>query len=351
MVELQDVITSATSYVSEATKASQSVAALITSITTAKTSLDRFKEVFFGARGHHLSEMRVCELLENYKNENKAIDVKNVNGILAPVMDFKGEEEDNYKNVSVRIEEDISELKLRSPENEFLTVNSKEWLIYGCSLQSTTPDRIQLLSLIETEEANSVPVLVSRRFYKRKLDDPNLTFGINASLTGLMVPLDDARIASVLGKDKSNRLKMSGNNKILIPDESIIEDLSIDFSFSPNVYYNKQKCFFLGFLWAVYFNVRTNEIVPIYEYGNIGDRNSFVILSENLIHQIDFFKKRIWNEADIPPEKRQYQLLISYNDDLSDRIKSVFQEPDFFESREELLHESREELIERLFDD
>lgn len=295
--------------------------------------------------------MRVCELLENYKNENKAIDVKNVNGILAPVMDFKGEEEDNYKNVSVRIEEDISELKLRSPENEFLTVNSKEWLIYGCSLQSTTPDRIQLLSLIETEEANSVPVLVSRRFYKRKLDDPNLTFGINASLTGLMVPLDDARIASVLGKDKSNRLKMSGNNKILIPDESIIEDLSIDFSFSPNVYYNKQKCFFLGFLWAVYFNVRTNEIVPIYEYGNIGDRNSFVILSEKLIHQIDFFKKRIWNEADIPPEKRQYQLLISYNDDLSDRIKSVFQEPDFFESREELLHESREELIERLFDD
>lgn len=349
MIELSDAISTATGYISDATKASQSVAALITSVTATKTALDEFKNVFFKSRNTQLSELGVCDLINHINQSQSVTDAKSINGILAPIMDFKGEEEENYKNVSTLIQDDISDLLLPTPENEFLTINSKEWLVYGCSLQSTTQDRVQLLSLVETEEANSIPVLVTKRFYKRKLDDPALQFGIQSTLTGLVVPIDNKNIQVLLGRDKTNRLKLSGNNQVLIPDETLINDFDVDFSFKPDVHFNKDKCFFLGFLWAVYMNVHTNQIIPIYEYGNIGDKNSFTLLSEKLIHQIEFFKKRIWYEFDRPPHERRYKLLICYNDALADRIKSVFQEDDFFENREDLLFEAREEIIEKLF--
>lgn len=352
MIEFHDSISTATSYIAEATRISQTAAALVTSLISTKSALDRFKSVFLPSHAKDLSSMNVRALLEQHripKNGKHLTDIKNVTGILVPIMGFKGEEEDNYKNVSNAIEDNVLKLPIKTAENQFLAINSKEWFSYGCSLQSTTKDRVQLLSLVENEEVNSLPVLVSTRYFKRTIENERSLFGINASLTGLLMSLDSESVSTLIGRERIEKLKLAGNSSILIPDDKIISDLAIDFSFTPGVYFNNDKCFFLGYLWVLYINIRTSELVPIYEYGNLGDKNSFIILADKLIHQIEFFKKRIWNEIHIPPDQRQYRLLISYNDDLTERVVAAFQEESYFENRENYLYEGREEILENIF--
>jgi len=336
MFEFQESISTATSYIDSATKVAQGTVALITSITSARTSLDKFIEIFSKSRSINSHPTTICHLLKNYDNESIA-DVKNLSGILSPIMPFKGEEKDNYRDVSALISNNVKKLKTDSTERQFLTINSSEWLSYGCSLQSTTQDRIQLLSLIEEEEANRVSVLVTKDFYNKKLNYPNIKYGVEASVSGLMIPINNKIISTLVGQCQVDKLKLSGQQYVLLPDESIIKDLGLDFSFTPNIVFNTEKCFFLGYLWAIYIDVYSEEIVPIYEYGNIGEKNSFIMLSEKLIHQIEFFKKRIWNELDTSVGNRRYRLLIAYNDELFERIQSVFQEDNFFESRETII--------------
>lgn len=349
MIEFSDAVATATGYVADATKASQSIAAFVTSVTATKGAIDIFRETFLKTRRKNNTHMGVCELIEYSSTNRKTEDIRSLTGILTPIIGFKGEEEESYKNVSTIIRDDIANLSIRTAENEFLISNSKEWLTYGCSLQSTTSERIQIMSMVETEEAHSIPIIVSNRFFRRKLNDSDFKFGVNATVSGLKIPLENENIQRILGREKTEKLALNGNNSVVIPDESIINDLNIDFSFSPDIYFNGEKCFYLGYLWVIYINVRSGEIIPIYEYGNIGEKNSFTLLSEKLIHQIEFFKKRLWNEYNLPPERRQYKLLVSLNDGLTDRIKSVFQEDNFFEDREELLYGCREEIIENLF--
>lgn len=349
MIELNESIITATSYISEATKASQSTAALINSLIASKSSLDKFKNIFFGKRKKQSSALSVYDLINNSEEYNPITDISNISGVLAPIMGFKGEEGENYKDVSLLIKKEMNDVTIKTTENNFLSVNSREWLAYGCSLQSTVNDRVQILSLIENEEAYSIPILVSQRFFQRKLNDPDMIYGVNANLTGLKISLDNKNISALIGAEKTKNLKLAGNDSVIIPDESLINDLSVDFSFNPDIFFNKEKCFFLGYLWVIYINIDSGKIYPIYEYGNIGERSSFILLSEKLIHQIEFFKKRIWNEIKTPPENRRYRLLVSYNDELSTRITSFFQEEDYFQSREDLLFQSREEIIENLF--
>lgn len=354
IMELQDSISSATSYIDSATKTTQSIVALISGITATKNSMDKLKEVFIGSHKINTQTTTVQELLKNHNhyNNKKSIftDTKNINGILVPLMGFKGEEEENYKNVSSSIAKEVLNLKIKSIENQFLSINSKEWLSYGCSIQSTTTqDRIQLLSLVEEEEANRIPVLISKNLYKKKLDYPDLMYGVNASLTGLLVSVDNVIISTLIGHERANKLKISGYQQILVPDEEIIKDLGVDFSFTPNIGFNTERCFFLGYLWILYMDIHSGTIIPIYEYGNIGEKNSFILLSEKLIHQIEFFKKRVWNELDTPAEDRRYKLLVAYNDSLFERVQSVFQEESYFESRDNILCTSREDIINNLF--
>lgn len=336
MLEFQESISTATSYIDSATKVAQGTVALITSVTSVKTSLDKFIEIFSKSRSSSSHSTTICHLLKNYNNE-KIMDVKSVSGILSPIMPFKGEEKDNYRDVSTLISNNVKRLKTDTVERQFLTVNSSEWLSYGCSLQSTTQGRIQLLSLVEEEEANRISILVTTDFYNKKLDYSNIKYGAKASVSGLMIPINDKTISALLGHHQVNKLKISGQQHVLLPDESLINDLGLDFSYVPNIGFNTEKCFFLGYLWAIYIDVHSEEIIPIYEYGNLGEKNSFIMLSEKLIHQIEFFKKRIWNELNTVPENRRYRLLVAYNDELFDRIKSVFQEDNFFESREAII--------------
>ncbi len=348
MVEYSDAINTAIHYVSDATKGANSLAALFNSASKTNSEFINFLRIFKRSKNDESMNLSISELIQS--GDKKILEVKNLNGVLAPIMDFKGGEETDYKAVSKAIKSDVVNIKIRTPENEFLQTNSKEWMLYGCSLQSTVQDRIQILSLIDDEEINSLPVLVSDRFYKRKLDDPSLPYGINASLTGVVLSISDNSVKGLIGAKKTKQLELSGTERVIIPDETLIEDLSIDFSFSPDVFYNNEKCFFLGYLWVVYMNVRTNDIVPIYEYGNLGDKNSFIILTEKLIHQIEFFKKRIWSDLDRPVMDRQYHLLVSYNDELTSMIQAYFQEQDYFSSREDLIYQCREEIIETMFD-
>lgn len=351
-MELQDSIATATSYIDTATKSTQSIVAFFSSIMAVKSSVDKLKEIFGNSHqiNHHTTTVQ--ELLKNNNPSNKSTltDVKNINGILVPLMGFKCEEEENYKNVSSSIAKEVSNLKIKSIENQFLSINSKEWLSYGCSIQSTTAqDRIQLLSLVEEEEANRVPILISKNLQKSKLNYPDLGYGAKASLTGLLVSVDNAMISALIGHNCADKLKLSGYQQILVPDEQIIQDLRIDFSFQPNIGFNTEKCFFLGYLWVLYMDIHSGTIIPIYEYGNIGEKNSFILLSEKLIHQVEFFKKRIWNEFNTPTEDRRYKLLVAYNDNLFERIQSVFQEENYFETRENILCTSREDIINSLF--
>lgn len=141
-------------------------------------------------------------------------------------------------------------------------------------------------------------------------------------------------------------MEASGHERVVIADEEILNDFGLDASFAPDLRYNEKNCFFLGYIWTSYMNVETMDIVPIYEYGNLGERESFDILLEKLVHQITFFKRRIWLDLDRKPQDRAYKLLLSYNDKIHARIREVFEEDNYFEEREELLARCRSSILQ-----
>ncbi|MGA4605891.1 hypothetical protein [Pseudoalteromonas maricaloris] len=348
MVEYSDVFNAALGYVSDATKGANSIAALFSGLSKAKGASKDFLGSIERKKQDIITNPNLKEIIAG--SSNSILDIKSVTGVLAPIMDFKQSVESDFKKTSERIKEDVfSSTILQSPESSFIKANSREWLTYGCSLQSSINDRIQILSLIDTEEANSIPVLVSERFFKNSLSFEQLNFGITASLTGVLIPLANDSVVALLGARKVQLLQLSGHTKVMIPDPELITDLNLDFSFSPGALVSSDSAFFLGYLWVVYMNVHNNHTVPIYEYGNLADKNSFIILSEKLIHQVEFFKKRIWRESHRPPSDRIYQPFLAYNDELLTRIKHFFQEDPPFESRLDFLTECRHETFSELF--
>lgn len=340
------MLATAIEYVSEATKFGNSVAALFKALTSVKDAAQRFRTVFGQKKKTSVFDVGVMEFLD--APANTMTDVKNVRGVLVPIQDFKGEEETSYRVVSERIKEKVLSRGYRTPENEFMSVYANEWLMYGCSLQSTVNNRVQLLSLVEAEEINSLPVLVTNRYYKKNLMSDGLIYGIQASVTGLTVPLSNEIVQAMMGQQRANALRLSGHDRVIIPDESLIADLGADFSYKPDIYFNKEKCFFLGFLWVSYMNLHTMDIVPIYEYGNLADPHTFKFLLEKLVCQVAFFKKTIWHDDDRPAATRTYKLMLAYNDDVRSYLLEYFGEEDYFEGREDILLQCQTDLIRTL---
>ncbi len=333
-----NVVASITDFFGPATSCCHVIALFMEAATHLRKATKRFFQEF---KHRKLEETQtVLRFKEDRCSDtsNTIYDVRDLRGDLAPIIDVKKPSHYTFTDVSKFIHEAVTSSKARNPIHDFLKINTLEWIEYGCSIQSDCKSDVQLLLLIENEEANNIPVAVSSDYFEDTYSSmlPNI-LGHSVRLTGPAVSVTDPKAALVLGSSNMELLRLSGSTSVIVPDEELVERMQIDFSYKPEILFNKPSSCFLGFLWVTYIDEHTMDIYPIYEYGNIGAEEDFELLADKLIHQIEFFKSRIWREKDIPPEERRYRLALAYNDKLYGKVQEHFREEPFEKKRKDIM--------------
>jgi len=325
-------------FFASATKNCNAVAQFIASATSLGKAAHELFKLF--KRKKVTGSKRVIEFKDGIKDarENIIYDVESFSGDLVPIIEVKKPDYFNFTDVSRAIHETLMSSTPRTPAYNFLKVNTLEWVSYGCSIQSDCKSDVQLLLLIENEEANNMPVAVSDDFFEETYSSllPNV-LGHSVRITGPVVSINDPTAMAVIGAKNIEILRVAGCTSVIVPDINLVERMQIDFSFNPEVLFLRPSICFLGFLWVTYIDTYSMDICPIYEYGNIGSEDEFELLSDKLINQITFFKSKIWREKDVPAEERRYRIAIAYNDRLFAKISDHFNEIPFSKRRKEII--------------
>lgn len=196
---------------------------------------------------------------------------------------------------------------MRTGPNSLLIASKAEWLSYGASMQSNDDGDIQILQISEVEEAINIPVIISKNNwlsnYSQLLSG---AFAHEARLSGGLVSLEAEILPKLIGLQNVNKLKLQGRTSVLIADEELVNLAGIDIDVKPEILIKTQSKVFLGFLWVIYIDRISLDYCPIFEYGNLGEKCSYDLLKDKLIHQIEFYKKKVWFDWD---KKRKIDVL------------------------------------------
>jgi hypothetical protein len=306
-------------------------------------SLEIFEQVktFFDklARKKRISCCNVHNLLDKIEmNPNSIIPVTDICGDLAPLIELKKFDSESFLDAAYQIKKSLKNRQLVTGQNTLMVASKVEWHFYGASLQSNDASDIQIIQISEVEEAINIPVVITNESWlKNYAEMLSGSLAHEAKISGGIVSVESAVLAKMIGVLNVKKLKSFGCTSALIADEDLINLSGIDIDCKPEILIKKPSNVFLGYLWVIYIDRITLEYCPISEYGNLGEKDSYDLLKDKLIHQIEFFKKKVWNDWGKKPEDRRFVLAIALHDQLLLDIKYYFDDAYFPNARAEVL--------------
>jgi hypothetical protein len=290
-------------------------------------------------RKKRIGNCNVHNLLDKIAhNPNSIIPVTDIRGDLAPLIELKKFDSESFLDAAYQIKESLKSRHIVTGQNTLMVASKVEWHFYGASLQSNDASDIQIIQISEVEEAINIPVVVSSKTWlKNYAEMLSGSLAHESKISGGVVSIDSAVLAKMIGALNVKKLKSFGCTSAIVADEDLINLSGIDIDCKPEILIKKPTDVFLGYLWVIYIDRITLEYCPISEYGNLGEKESYDLLKDKLIHQIEFFKKKVWNDWGKKPEERRFVLAIALHDQLLLDIKYYFDDVYFPNSRAEVL--------------
>jgi|GEM_PF-3249348 hypothetical protein len=266
-----------------------------------------------------------------------------IKGDLAPYIQLQNTPEVSFINMANELDNAVKGKQISSSEtSELHILDMVQWKKYGPSIQSSLDYGVQVLQLTDKEEINSIPVVISEKYWAELTN----SFAIekhpfSSVLSGALISTRTQSFQQLVGIQKSGQIQQNGHLYALIPDSHLIEMASLDIDIDPRISLDKKATFYLAYLWVVYKDNYSGNYWPIYEYGNIADPKSYSILSDMLINRIAFYKKRVWKDV----VGKRYSISIAMNDDILQKIVDRFSEKPKV-NRKELLAYIRDNAID-----
>jgi hypothetical protein len=272
------------------------------------------------------------------KKKNISIPANHIKGELAPYVQLRNTYLESFVDIAAEISKSIAQNPLNTEISELFQLDRIQWNRYGPSIQSSLPGGTQVVQLTEVEEVTSIPVILSDKRWRQIIRDfPVKDTPHTVLLSGAILSTEAESLSRLVGMEIVKKLKLAGHVKVLIPDSELVEYLGIDIDVAPSIDFISRSTVYMAYLWAIYSDSKTGEYWPIYEYGSIANPPSYSILAEMLLSRIAFYKNKVWNDIDVPPQDRRFRLQMAVNDDLYQRICGRFNEPPQTQVRHDLI--------------